>query len=70
MTNIPNFELETHFRICDNINGTHIVVKPDADGLDLIEINDSNQPALRLVMTKDQANLLIEALESLIDKLP
>jgi len=67
MTNVPNFELETHYRIFDNKNGTHITVMPDRDGLDLIEINDSSQSSLRLIMTKEQASLVVEALTNLIN---
>jgi hypothetical protein len=66
MTEIKQFELEKHYRICDNKTGSHITVRPDSDGLDLIEINDSFIPSLRLIITKDQARLLMEALDLMV----
>ena len=62
MTEINKFELERYYRIRDNNTGEYLTVKPDSDGLGLIEVNDSTQPTLRLVMTKEQARLLVDAM--------
>lgn len=62
----PMFSLETHFEIWNDVTGSCIKIGPDRDGLDLIEMSQiahDGQIAATITITKEQASLLIEALE-------
>lgn len=56
------FELETHFKIYDE-RGDFVEIRPDRDGLGMIEITKDKTT---LVFEKDQAKLVIAALQNLV----
>ena len=63
--------LEKHMRIYNDDCGSYVEVKPDADGLGLIELNHvendgKNIPNRGFVVTKEEALLLIKALEEVL----
>ena len=71
------FTLESHYRIYNDDCGYYFTVRPDSDGLDMIEIayHESDEKVsvsdVRLPpMTKDEALLLIGALTKMINEPP
>ena len=61
------YSLEMHMRVYDDAEGVYIRVGPDADGLDLVEVQTDGKSAeyfgpLRLVVHPDMALRLGEAL--------
>ena len=57
---VPQFELESHFKVYDNENGEFMNIGPDRDGLDCVEIIDGD---ITLVMPPEQALLVAEAIK-------
>ena len=64
------YSLETLYEIWRNADGSYIEVGADRDGLDLIEIRvyekESHKPIERVLLTKEQARLVAEALNKTI----
>lgn len=60
--NVPQFELESHFKVYDNENKEIIKIGTDRDGhgLDCVKIIDGD---ITLVMPPDQALLVAEAIK-------
>lgn len=58
---MERFETDVTRRVWDNENGTKIVIKPDADGLGLVEV-DGGDDYGRLVMDPKMAIQVAEAL--------
>jgi hypothetical protein len=60
------YTLETMYEVWDDGSGSHIEIGPDRDGLDLVEIRSfepkGNEPTDRIVMTKEQAQMVARAL--------
>lgn len=65
------FTLETHMRIYNDNTGDYLEVRPDTDGLDLIEINGfvSGEKTGGLTMHPAEALLVAEALVKLASSL-
>lgn len=68
------FSLELHCRIYDDDNGHYLTVRPDADGLECVQLctDDSEKEYwgdLRLVMPPAMARKLAEALIKVVDSL-
>ena len=65
------YTLEKHLQIYDDNSGEYIEVCPDADGLDLIDIRQcesSGKIDYRMTFSKEQALLIIKALQEIIDR--
>lgn len=63
-----NFSLELSAKVWDDDHGCFIQVGPDSDGLDLVEMkqyNEDNKCTARMIMTKREALLLAEAINTL-----
>ena len=60
------YELEIHRRVYDNRDGSLVMIKPDGDGLGLIEVVQGDQ---RIVLAREQAYLVAEAITSTADEL-
>jgi hypothetical protein len=59
------YSIERHIRIYDDASGEYLEVAPDADGLDLVELRSvtgKDEIAERVVMTRQQAELVANAL--------
>lgn len=67
------FTVENVRRIYDDTTGDYVEVKPDADGLDLVEIRSMNgnekEEYGRLTLLPDQARLVAKALNLLANEL-
>lgn len=57
---MSDYEMEVSRTIWNNKHGTSIVVKPDGDGLGLIEINQKDGGTITI--TVDEAQLVSDAL--------
>jgi len=63
------YTLEMMFEIWDDDNGECIEIGPDRDGLDCIEIRVKNDGKLgdRIILSYEQAALLVEAIQKLLE---
>lgn len=62
---MTQFETEVHRKVYDNEHGNNIVVRPDRDGLDLVEACIEEQGLMTshyIVMPPEQALLVAEAI--------
>lgn len=67
-----NYSLETSYQIWNDSTGDRIEVSPDRDALGLIEIKsltDDSKVTASVVLNKEQARLLIQALNKMLDQL-
>lgn len=65
--------LEKHMRIYNDVDGSFIEVRPDADALGLIEVNyapDADAKRHGLILKREEAELLIEALQEVLKNNP
>ena len=63
------YTLEMMFEIWDDDNGECIEIGADRDGLDCIEIRVKNDGKLgdRIILSYEQAALLVEAIQKLLE---
>ena len=63
------YELEEHYIIYNNETGEKVIVRPDRDGLQMVEISsygDTGEELVNLVLTARQAKLLNIAIHKVI----
>lgn len=66
------FSLERHFRVYNDSTGEYIEIRPDADGLDLVELNgfaSDGKKTSSLTIEPAAAVLLADALTLLANRL-
>lgn len=66
------YEMETHKSIYNNETGERIVVRPDRDGLDLVEVilyDDQDKEFNAVTFTKDQSILIAKALTEIANSI-
>ncbi len=66
------FQVERHYRVYDNINGYYYGLKPDPDGLGLIELVYCEDSVEKRVATfcKEEALLIAATLTKIANEIP
>ncbi len=64
----PRFEMETHFVVYDNDNGQKVIIRPDSDGLGLVEV-DGGVDFGRMVFPAEIATRVAMALARVVTAL-
>ena len=70
---MSEYSLETMFQIWNDKHGERIEVRPDRDGLNLVEVvsfDGTGKEEVRMTFTQSQANLVATAMKNLISTLP
>jgi len=64
-----NYTLETEYHVWNDKFGNHFTIRPDRDGLDLIEIlsyDEEGKEEVRISFPKEAAVLIVRAISNLL----
>jgi hypothetical protein len=63
------YTVESTFKVFDDVTGEYISIAPDGDGLGLLVMSSSENPAAAIMLSGEHARMLALALEKAADSL-
>lgn len=64
------YSLETEYNIWSDTFGNHFTVRPDCDGLNLVEIisyDENGKEEIRISFPKEAARLIVDAINKMLE---